>query len=119
MKKSYVAKTTINFVEHGFFVRSGDILIHDVANQNQMTIYRGGQIVKVIKQTSLGVLAMLKNRYIEETSTQTPPPPKEALKTKPEAKKPPSKPAPEPVKLPEAKVAPKVEIKEEFAEVTV
>lgn len=66
MQKSYIAKTTINFVDFEFYVRSGDLLVHDTANQNRLTVYRNGQIVKVVKQDPIGIVAFLKNKYIEE-----------------------------------------------------
>jgi hypothetical protein len=65
MIKSYLAKTTINFVDFEFYIRPGDLLVHDVANQNRLTVYRNGQIVKVVKQTSIGIDAFLKNKFIE------------------------------------------------------
>lgn len=68
MQKSYVAKTTINFVDFEFYVRSGDLLVHDTANQNRLTVYRNGQIVKVVKQDPIGIVAFLKNKFIEEVN---------------------------------------------------
>ena len=64
--KSYVAKSTINFVDFEFYIRPGDLLVHDTANHNRMTVYRNGQIVKVVKQGPLGIVALLKNNFIEE-----------------------------------------------------
>lgn len=66
MSKSYVAKTTINFVDFEFYVRPGDVLVHDTANHNRLTVYRNGQIVKVLKQEPLGIAAFLKNKFIVE-----------------------------------------------------
>lgn len=66
MIKSYIAKSTINFVDFEFYIRPGDLLVHDTANHNRMTVYRNGQIVKVVKQGSLGIVALLKNNFIEE-----------------------------------------------------
>ena len=64
--RSYVAKTVINFLDFEFYIRPGDLLVHDTANHNRLTVYRNGQIVKVIKQGSLGIAAFLKNKFIEE-----------------------------------------------------
>ena len=64
--KSYIARTTINFVEFEFYIRAGDLLVHDTANQNRLTVYRNGQIAKVVKQSPLGISAFLKNKFIEE-----------------------------------------------------
>lgn len=69
--KSYVAKTTINFVDFEFYIRPGDLLVHDSANHNRLTVYRNGQIVKVVKQNPLGVAAFLKNKFIEEVTAST------------------------------------------------
>jgi hypothetical protein len=74
LQKSYVVKSPINFADFGFFVRVGDILVHDTANQNRLTVYRNGEIVKAITQTSLGMAALVKNQFITEvTSAPTTP----------------------------------------------
>jgi hypothetical protein len=67
--QSYIAKTTINFVDFEFYVRPGDLLVHDSANHNRMTVYRNGQIIKVVKQGPLAMVAFLKNKFIEEVAT--------------------------------------------------
>ena len=74
MQRSYVSKTTINFANAELYVRSGDILVHDPANNNKLTIYRNGSIVKVIQQTSLGIAVMLKNGFIEPINAPAPAP---------------------------------------------
>lgn len=66
LTKSYVVKSSINFANFGFFVRVGDILVHDTANGNRLTVYRGGEIVKAITQTALGMSALLKQNFISE-----------------------------------------------------
>lgn len=71
MQRSFVAKTTIHYVDYEFYVRPGDVLVHDTANQNRMTIYRNGEIAKVVKQEPIGVAAFLKNKFIEEIVEQT------------------------------------------------
>jgi hypothetical protein len=74
LQKSFVVKSPINFSDFGFFVRVGDILVHDTANQNRLTVYRNGEIVKAITQTSLGMAALVKNQFITEvTSAPTTP----------------------------------------------
>jgi hypothetical protein len=65
MQKSYVAKSPINFVQFSFRVNAGDILVHDTVNQ-KLTVYRNGQIVKTLKQSSLGMSALIKDRSAEE-----------------------------------------------------
>jgi hypothetical protein len=66
LTKSYVVKSSINFANFGFFVRVGDILVHDTANGNKLTVYRGGEIVKAITQTALGMAALLKQGFVSE-----------------------------------------------------
>jgi hypothetical protein len=72
LQKSFVVKSPINFVDFGFFVRVGDILVHDTANNNRLTVYRNGEIAKVITQTPLGMAALTKSDFIAEV---LPPPP--------------------------------------------
>jgi hypothetical protein len=71
VQRSYVAKTTINFVDFEFYIRPGDLLVHDTANHNRLTIYRNGQIAKVGKLGSLGIVAFIKNLFIEEVIVAT------------------------------------------------
>jgi hypothetical protein len=73
LQKSFVVKSPINFANFAFFVRVGDILVHDTANGNRLTVYRGGEIVKAITQTTLGMAALLKQNFISEL-TQHPTP---------------------------------------------
>ena len=79
MLKSFIARTTINFVDFEFYVRPGDVLVYDTTN-HRLTAYRNGQIVKAIKQDFLALAAFLKNRFIEELVPTTAPPVVEAPK---------------------------------------
>ena len=72
MTKSYVVKSPINFANFGFFVRVGDILVHDTANGNKLTVYLNGEIVKAIIQTSLGMAALLKQNFVSELTVPHP-----------------------------------------------
>lgn len=83
MQKSYVAKTTINLVNFEFYIRPGDLLVHDPANQNRLTVYRNGQIVKVVKQDPLGLAVFLKVKFIEEITPVAASPVVEASKATP------------------------------------
>ena len=65
MQKSYVTKSPINFVQSSFRVNTGDILVHDSVSQ-KLTVYRGGQIVKIMKQSSIGMMALVKDHFAEE-----------------------------------------------------
>ncbi|GEM_PF-4889179 len=71
MQKSYVAKSPINFVQFNFRVNAGDILVHDTTNQ-RLTVYRNGEIVKTMKQSSLGMSALLKDHFAEEVVEHAP-----------------------------------------------
>lgn len=73
MQRSYLAKSPINFVQFSFRVNAGDILVHDTTNQ-RLTVYRGGEIVKTMKQSSLGMAALLKDRFAEEVVEHKPKP---------------------------------------------
>jgi outer membrane biosynthesis protein TonB len=99
MQRSYLVKSPVHFADFGFFVKSGDILVHDTSNSNRLTVYRNGEVVKAVKQTALGLAAMQKNGFIEEVTQQ-------AAKAAPKA---PTKPveAPKPIlKREEPKPAP-------------
>jgi len=130
VQRSYIARVPVNFVEFNFFIKAGDILVHDASNANKLTVYRGGEIVKVMTQTALGLAAMVKSEFIVETGAPTakstpktpkdaPKPPEakgvarapetkpEAPQTPPDAIKPPSKPSSAEIKAKRAKAVPK------------
>lgn len=98
MQRSYLVKSPVHFADLGFFVKVGDILVHDTSNSNRLTVYRNGEVVKAVKQTALGLSAMQRIGFIEEVVQQT--------KTQKVAVKPPAEP-PKPVKKEEAKPTPK------------
>ena len=112
MQKSYVVKSAINFANFGFFVRVGDVLMHDTANGNKLTVYRGGEIVKAIAQTPLGIAALLKQGFITEVSQapHAPQKPADAPQTPRKAVPAPAKkadPRPDPKPAPRKEEAPK------------
>src|SRR5271167_1352895 len=103
MQRSYLVKSPVHFADLGFFVKVGDILVHDTSNANRLTVYRNGEVVKAVKQTTLGLAAMQKSGFIEEVTQQAPkaaakPPakPVEAPKPAPKKEEPKPKPAPAP-----------------------
>jgi len=111
MQRSYLVKSPVHFADFGFFVKVGDILVHDVSNSNKLTVYRNGEIVKAVKQTPLGIAAMVKNQFIEEVVQKAakaaakplPAPPKPAVAPKKEEPKPtptPKKEVPKPAPAP-------------------
>lgn len=66
MQRSYLVKSPVHFADFGFFVKVGDILVHDSANSNRLTVYRNGEVVRAVKQTPLGIAAMVKSEFIQE-----------------------------------------------------
>jgi hypothetical protein len=109
MQRSYLVKSPVHFADFGFFVKAGDILVHDTSNSNRLTVYRNGEVVKAVTQTALGLAAMQKSGFIEEV-TQTakvapkaPTKPVDAPKPAPKREEP--KPAPKPVLKPTVKFA--------------
>jgi len=72
MQRSYLVKSPVHFADLGFFVKVGDILVHDTSNANRLTVYRNGEVVKAVKQTSLGIAAMVKSGFIVEVVPQAP-----------------------------------------------
>src|SRR5271167_3766833 len=73
MQRSYLVKSPVHFADYGFFVKVGDILVHDTANANKLSVYRNGEVVKGqngeavrLKQTPLGIAAMVKSDFIQE-----------------------------------------------------
>jgi outer membrane biosynthesis protein TonB len=100
LQRSYLVKSPVHFADFGFFVKIGDMLVHDTSNANRLTVYRNGEVIKAVKQTTLGLAAMQKNGFIEEvTQSKTAPkaPPKPAETPKPVPKREEPKPAPKPV----------------------
>src|SRR5271154_3613341 len=90
MQRSYLVKSSVNFADFGFFVKVGDILVHDPANSNKLTVYRNGAIVKNVQQTTLGITAIVKNEVLLEALHVAPTPtaaPKAQAKPIPATKK--------------------------------
>jgi hypothetical protein len=103
MQRSYLVKAPVHFADFGFFVKTGDMLVHDTSNSNRLTVYRNGEVVKAVKQTSLGLAAMQKSGFIEEvtqskTASKAPQKPAETPKPAPKREEP--KPAQKPVHTP-------------------
>jgi outer membrane biosynthesis protein TonB len=116
MQKSYLVKSPVNFADFGFFVKVGDILVHNPSHANQLTVYRNGEAVRTVQQTTLGIAAFIKTGMIVEVTQQAKKPPvkpvepakpapKPKLEPKPEPKKEAPKPAPKPEPKPEPKKA--------------
>ena len=103
--RTFVAKTTVNFPDLELYVRMGDLLVYDATNQNNLTIYRGGSIVKTIKTTPIAIAAMTKTKMLEEVVSKPAP----ASKVTGSA-------SPKPAAAPKPVVKPKVEPKPKKAE---
>jgi hypothetical protein len=69
MQRSFVAKNTINFPGFDLYVRVGDVLVYNSTNDNCLTVYRGGAIVRTIRATPISIAAMTKTKMIEESVT--------------------------------------------------
>jgi outer membrane biosynthesis protein TonB len=102
MQRSYLVKSPVHFADFGFFVKVGDILVHDTANANKLTVYRNGGVVKAVQQTTLGIAAMVKNEVIVEvipvaqTPTAAPKAPAKPIVVEPKPQPKESKPLPKP-----------------------
>jgi len=104
LQRSFVAKTTVNFPDHELYVRVGDTLVYNAANDNSLTVYRAGAIIKTIKTTPISIAAMTKTKMIVEMGT---PAPKQVVKSPP-ASSPASKAAVKPKSIPKkSSVVPK------------
>src|SRR5271167_3395682 len=68
MQKSYLVKQSVDFGQVSkFLIRPGDILVFDSANQSKVTVYRSGEIMKVLPNQSLGGLnGLAKSGWITE-----------------------------------------------------
>ncbi len=71
MMRSYLVRTSVDFGQTAkFLIRPGDILVYDSANQNKVTVYRGGEIAKVLpNQSPSGLAGLAKSGWIVEIHT--------------------------------------------------
>jgi hypothetical protein len=106
MQRSFVAKTTVNFPDFELYVRMGDILVYNAANDNSLTVYRGGSIVKTIKTSPISIAALLRTKMIEEVVAPAPKP----AATAPKKPAPAPKPAVKPKAPPKPKTVEKVKL---------
>lgn len=98
MQKSYLVKSPVNFADFGFFVKVGDILVHNPSHANQLTVYRNGEAVRTVQQTTLGIAAFIKTGMIVEVTQQAKKAPAKPVEPAKPAPKPKAAPAPEPKK---------------------
>jgi hypothetical protein len=75
MKTSYLVKRQIRFQADNIDLRSGDILVHDPANQNKLTVYRNQVHIATLTQTPAGLKGMINQKpdpWIEQIVTPEP-----------------------------------------------
>jgi len=102
MQRSFVAKSTVNFPDFELYVRIGDILVYNAVNDNSLTIYRGGAIVKTIRTTPISIAVLLKTKMVVEMA---------APASKPVVATPPAlSPAPKATVKPKSTSAPKAKL---------
>jgi hypothetical protein len=61
-QRSYLVKRQIYFSNGTTYVRPGDILTHDEANAGKVAIYRGGNLIGAVHQTTMGIRSLLAQR---------------------------------------------------------
>ena len=68
MQKSYLVRQSVDFGQTSkFLIRPGDILVFDSQNQNKVTVYRNGEIMKVLpNQSGGGLSGLVKSGWIVE-----------------------------------------------------
>ena len=71
MTKTFVAKTTINLPDSGFYIRTGDMLMYDLG---KLSIYRAGKLQKTIKTSAIALAGWQKMKWVEEVSGAIPTP---------------------------------------------
>lgn len=67
MQKSFVVKATLCIEDCQFYLRAGDVLMFESAAQ-RLSVYRANDLIKTLKQTPLGIAAMLKTGILQETT---------------------------------------------------
>lgn len=70
MQKSFVVKATLCIEECQFYLRAGDVLMYE-STSHRLTVYRNNEIVKNLKQTPLGIGALVKTGILTEVVTPT------------------------------------------------
>lgn len=58
MQRQYVANTTVCFSDYKFFVRSGDLCVHNEVT-NDFVIYRNGELMATVKTSVMALKAMM------------------------------------------------------------
>jgi hypothetical protein len=65
MNKTYLAVKRVLLVAASTYIESGDILVHDLANNGNLTVYRDQKIIATIKGTVVGIKGMLRAEIIK------------------------------------------------------
>jgi hypothetical protein len=71
MQKSYVVLKRVNLTSAAFYIDTGDILVFDAANNNNLTVYRNGKLMKTTTHSEIGIAAMVKASMIELVKSPT------------------------------------------------
>lgn len=73
MQKQYVSNATVNFSDFKFFVRAGDVCVHNEAT-NDFVIYRDGNLVATVKTSVMALKNMMtaETNYFSEIKEDTP-----------------------------------------------
>jgi hypothetical protein len=71
MQKSFVVKATLCIEECQFYLRAGDVIMYESVG-HRLTVYRANEIVKTLKQTPLGISAMVKTGILQEVIAPSP-----------------------------------------------
>ena len=73
MQRQYVSNATVNFSDHKFFVRPGDLCVHNEVT-NDFVIYRSGELMATVKTSVMALKAMMtpETKYFTLVETALP-----------------------------------------------
>jgi hypothetical protein len=73
MQRQYVANATVNFSDHKFFVRPGDLCVHNEIT-NDFVVYRSGELMATVKTSVMALKAMMtpETKYFTLVETAAP-----------------------------------------------
>jgi len=81
MTKSYLTLKRLFLTLANIYLEKGDILVYDAAAKaNNLTVYRGGDLVKTVTHSPVGISALVRAGTLQElNTTSAPPTPKPAV----------------------------------------
>lgn len=73
MQRQYVSNATVNFSDHKFFVRPGDLCVHNEVT-NDFVVYRNGELMATVKTSVMALKAMMtpETKYFTLVETAAP-----------------------------------------------